>query len=375
MPRTLRLVVLGIVGVCALTLSSTAFAAFSSPRLFASQPEQPNRVDLLYTQSTAEDPVAKVTHFVPVAYRLNLAARPVGTQTGTAILRTNLGDRNNQNLVLSGVVEVVAPTATFTRNGQSQSIAAHALACTGTATHSAYFVARLRDAGGDITYDLPIYVDRLSAATAFDADATITTCFQAPDVAASDANRAPLGLKVREFSLNLIRIFTSPQKGQIRWSTLATPFTPRSGRANSAGTVELQSVLNYPRVVSLRPAVRVRMTRGFATFRFTGIVTTPALDRPTVSLFRGAQKVQASSRSAQAYKIKVGAGNFTKLHTIRRVTARQSFYFQVRAFVPNQIQGRAGCAANFHPNVQCIQTTRAGYMIRSRTILVRVPAR
>lgn len=366
MRKTTRMVVLGIVSACALTISSTAFAAFTSPRLFASQPDQKNRIDLLYTQSTADDNVAKVAHYVPVPYRLNLSAKPSGTQVGSAVLRTNLASRSNQNFVLSGVIEVGTAATTFTRGGTSSTLGAAALACTGSATQTAYWVARLRDAGGDVTYDLPIFVNRLAAATAFEADATITTCFQNPAA-------APLGMKVREFNLGLVRVLTTPAKGDIRWSTLATPYSA-AGAVNNAGTVEVQSIVQYPRAVSLRAPVRVKLTSGFATFKFDGSVTVPVVDNPRVSLFRGATKVQAGSRSASAYTIKRGAGNFTKLHTIKRNrTTAQTFYFQVRAFVPNQIQGKAGCVTNFHPNVECINATRAGYMVRSRTVMVRVP--
>ena len=254
-------------------------------------------------------------------------------------------------------------------------MSAAAVACTGRAAHSAYWVARLRDAGNDLTYDLPIFVDRLYASTPFGADATITACFQAPDIAASNPNRAPLGMKVREFRLELNRVVTTPKSGQLRWSTLTTPFRPRTGTVNDAGTVEVQSVVNYPRAVSISRGVRTSMNAGGATFRFTGNVTLPALDRPTVSLFRGATKTQAGTNTAKAYRIKQGAGSYAKSHWIRRVPRAQTFYFQVRAFVPNQIQGRAGCAENYHPEIQCIQSTRAGYMVRSRTVLVRVPAR
>jgi len=364
----------------ALMLSSTAFAAFTSPRLFASQPQQPNRVDLLYTQSVADDPVARLVHHVPVAYVTNLDAKPAGTQVGAAVLRTNTTDRvgtnpAGSNLVLTGVIEVVAANATFTRGGQQQSLAAAAVACTGKAQHTAFWIARMRDSSNDITYDIPLFVNRLSPATPFGADATVSVCFQPWDVAANNPNRAPYGMKVREFDLRLIRVFTSPKRGQQRWSTLVTPYTPRSGRVNERGTVEVQSVITYPRSVSLNAPVRTSMTAGFATWRFNGSVSVPAMDRPRVSLFRGANKTQAGSRSAQANLIKVGAGNFTKLHTIKRVPQGQTFYFQVRAYVSNQVQGNAGCRINFHPDIQCIQSTRAGYMIRSRTVMVSVPKR
>ena len=382
MPKMSRIIVLGLTGVSALMLSSTALAAFTSPRLFASQPEQANRVHLLYTQSTAEDPVARIVHYVPRSYMTNLNARPLGTLVGTAVLHGNPIDRvgnaaPNSNLVLSGTVETVTAQTTFKVNGRDVRMSQAATDCLakGINEFGQYWLIRLKDAGGDVVYDIPAFAERATPETTFGADATVSICFRAPDVAANNANRAPAGFRVREFDLRLTRVFTSPKTGQQRWSTLVTPYTPRAGRVNQAGTVEVQSVLTYPRRVSLNAAVRTQLTAGFATYRFNGAVTTPAMDRPTVSLFRGVNKTQAGSRSAQALRIKVGAGSFSKLHTIKRVPQAQTFYFQVRAYVSNQIQGRAGCVVNFHPNIQCIQSTRAGYMVRSRTVMVKVPAR
>jgi hypothetical protein len=382
MPRTRRLVVLGIVGATALMLSSSAFAAFTSPRLFASQPEQKNRVHLLYTQSTADDPPAKIVHYVPSSYRTNLEARPAGTLVGTAVLRGNPVDRVGQspadaNLVLSGTVETVTAQTTYKVNGRDVRISTAATNCTGKGLNEMgqYWLIRLKNAGGDVVYDIPAFAERMGTATSFNADATVTVCFRPPDVAANNAERAPFGFRVREFDLRLTRVFTTPARGQQVWSTLTTPYMPRTGRANTAGTVEVQSTLTYPRSVSLNAPVRTGLSAAAATFRFSGSVSVPPLDNPVVSLFRGVNATNAGSARANAFRIKVGAGSFTKTHTIRRVTAAQTFYFQVRAYVQNQIQGRAGCRDNFHPQIQCIQSTRAGYMVRSRTVMVKIPAR
>ncbi|HVM69481.1 MAG TPA: hypothetical protein VM204_06565 [Gaiellaceae bacterium] len=377
----MRALVVGLVGACSLIVASTASAAFTSPRLFASQPDQANRISLLYTQSTADDPVAKIVHFIPRTYMTNLEARPLGTLVGSAVLRGNPVDRvgNAQpgtNLVLSGTVETVRADTVFQVNGRNVRMSQAATDCTGKGLNEfgQYWLIRLKDAGGDVVYDLPAFAERRTPETAFGADATISVCFRPSDVPASNANRAPAGFEVREFDLRLTRVFTSPKKGDHRFSTLVTPYSPRSGRANDAGTVEVQSVVAYPRAVSLNAPVRVRMTKGFATWRFSGSVVTPATHQPTVSLFRGFNKTHAGARSAQAYKIGTSAGRYTIEHTIKRVPKAQTFFFQVRAYVANQVQGRAGCVVNLHPNIQCIQATRAGYMIRSRTVMVRVPA-
>lgn len=374
-----RAVAIAAVAAAALTASGTASAAFTSPRLYASQPEQANRVHLLYTQSTADDPVAKVVHYVPVPYRTNLDARPLGP-VGSAVLRGNpterIGDNAaNANLVLAGTVDLVRADTTFTVNGRQVAIADAARACMGKGINELgqYWLMRLKDAGNDVTWEIPVFAERLAAATDFDADATVTVCFDPPDVAAGTPNRAPGGFRVRELDLRLTRVFTAPKSGLQRWSSLVTPYTPRTGRVNQAGTVELQSVLTYPRGVTVSTPVRTKLTAGFATFRFTGVVTTASVDRPRVSLFRGFNRSSVGSSSAQAFPIRVGAGRYTKLHTIRRAARPQTFWLQVRAYVPNAVQGRAACDVNYHPEVQCIQTTRAGYMVRSRSVMVRVP--
>jgi hypothetical protein len=371
--------VVAAVSTAALTLAGTASAAFSSPRLFASQPERPNRVNLLYTQSTADDPVARIVHHAPVSYGTNFDAALTGL-VGGATLRGNLTDRlgdnaPNANLVLNGVLEIADAEGTYLVNGRQTRMSDAARACLGRTLGEGgrYLVARLKDSGGDVAWDVPVYVERQAPATDFGANATFTTCFAASDVPATNPNRTPSGLKVREFELRLTRLVTTPKRGQQRWSTLVTPYTPRTGRVNDAGVVEVQSTIVYPRSVSLANPVRTKLTATGATFRFAGTVVTAAADRPKVSLFRGFNPVNAGAANAQAFTIRTGAGRYTKLLTVKRNAAAQTYYFQVRAFVPNAVQGRAGCADNYHPDVTCIQGTRAGYMVRSRTVRVRVP--
>lgn len=378
----MRTVLVGLAAASSLALSSSALAGFGSPRLFAGQPEQSNRVNLLYTQSTADDALAKLVHYVPLPYRTNLDARPAGTLVGSAVLRGNPIDRigdnaANSNLVLAGTVEAVRADTVIKRNGRDLRMSQAATQCTGKplGERAQYWVVRLKDAGADLTWDLPVFAERLSGQTTFGADATVTVCFGAPDVAPTNANRAPGGFRVRQFDLRLTRVFTAPKDGEQRWSTLATPYVPRTARVNTDGTVELQSILTYPRAVSLGPLVRAKLTQGFATYRFSGRVSTPPHDRPRVSLFRGFNKAQVGSRTAQAYAIRTGSGTYSKLHTIRRVPKTQTFWFQVRAYAPTAIYGRDGCQTNWHPEVTCIQTTRTGYMVRSRSVMVRVPAR
>jgi hypothetical protein len=372
-----RAVALVSVTAAALAIAGTASAAFTSPRLFAHQPETANRINLLYTQSTADDPVARVTHYIPQAYRTNLSAsrRPgvIGGVTLRGSTTEAVGDvRPNSNLVLTGTVELVRADASFTVAGRSVTMTDAARACLGKgiSEEGQYWLLRLQDAGQDFKWEIPVFAEREATPTDFGTDAKLTTCFAAPDV--TGANRAPGGFRVREFDLRLNSVVVSPKRGQQRWSTLAAPYRPRTGVVNEQGIVELQSVVTYPRSVTIA-ATRTRLTPTAATYRFSGVVTTAAVDRPLVSLFRGFNRVNVGASTAQAFKIKTGAGRYTKVLNIKRAGKPQTFFFQVRAFVPNAVQGRAGCDDNYHPTFQCIQTTRAGYMIRSRNVEVRIP--
>lgn len=375
-----RAVAIATVAASALVVAGTASAAFTSPRLYASQPDTANRINLLYTQSTADDPVARVTHYVPQAYRTNLSASRQPGVIGGAVLRGNPIDRIGDsaagaNLVLNGTVELVRADASYTVNGRSVKMTDAARACLGKGINEfgQYWLMRLQDSSQDFKWEIPIFAEREATPTDFGTDAKFTVCFQAPDLPAANANRAPGGFRVREFELRLQGVTVAPKRGQQRWSTLVAPYRPRTGVVNEQGIVELQSVLTYPRQVTLN-VTRTRLTSTAGTYRFSGVVTTAAVDRPRVSLFRGFNRSNVGGGSAQAFAIKTGAGAYTKVLSIKRAGKIQTFYFQVRAFVPNQVQGRAGCADNYHPDYQCIQTTRAGYMIRSRNVIVRVPA-
>jgi hypothetical protein len=375
------MVLTGIVAASALVATSSAFAAFTTPRLFASQHEVKNRVHLLYTQSTADDPVAKIVHYIPVPYKTNLEARPEGTLVGTVVLRGNLSDRvvdnTTGNMVLSGTITAVRADTQYTVNGKTGRMSEAATACTGKPLNEfgQYWLLRLKDAGGDVAWDVPAFAERRSAATVFGADATVSVCFAPSDVPATSPNRTPGGFKVRELDLRLTKVFTSPKDGLQRFSTLATPYTPKTGRVNEGGTVEAQSIVSYPRAVSIAKPVRVKLTNGYATFRFGGTVSTPPHDRGRISLFRGFNRTDVGGRTAKAFKIREsGRGNYTRLHTIKRVPKAQNFWFQVRSYVPTALYGEKGCAVNYHPGITCIQTTRAGYMVRSRNVMVRVPA-
>ena len=104
------------------------------------------------------------------------------TAQGTA------ADLGGALLPLTGTVQVRAASGTYLSGTTQVPIAAAATQCTGTATHTAYWVLILQAAGQ--TLELPVFVDSPAAppapggsASAF-ASTSIQACLPPPDVPA-----------------------------------------------------------------------------------------------------------------------------------------------------------------------------------------------
>ena len=83
--------------------------------------------------------------------------------------------------------------------------------------------------------------------------------------------------------------------GQPRWRVLATPYTPLRGTPNPAGSVEVQSVIAFPRSVTIaRP--RITIARNVATLAIAGSYGAPAGVTPSLRLYRGSGRPRRGAR-------------------------------------------------------------------------------
>ena len=76
MSKTIRMLLLGLVGAVALSSAGTALAAYTSPSLRVT--DDRSAVTIRYTVSATDDPTAKLTFYAPTGYSASLAA-PAGT--------------------------------------------------------------------------------------------------------------------------------------------------------------------------------------------------------------------------------------------------------------------------------------------------------
>ena len=360
MNRAIRTLVLAVASAVALTSAGTALAAYTTPKLLVT--DTPPSVTINYTQDANDDPTAKLTFYAPSEYSASLA-QPAGQTIGTVTAQGTAADLGGALLPLTGTVQVRAANGTYLSGTTQVPIAAAATQCTGTATHTAYWVLILQAAGQ--TLELPVFVDQVTTppANAF-ASSSIQACLPPPDVPPGTPGRATFGFKLTRVDFRVNNVFTSAGTGQPRWRVLATPYNPGRGTPNAAGSVETQSVIGFPRTVTLRrPAVRA--VRGIVTLRIAGVANLPAGAPATLRLYRGARSPSTASialrKSGNAY-----AGTLR----IRQTARAQTVFLQTRATIP---AGTVACTATF--GVPCLSANRAAIAARSNSVRLVIPRR
>ena len=233
MNKTIRTIVLGLVGAFALSSAGTALAAYTTAEA-PCHGRAARAVTISYTVSATDDPTAKLTFYAPKEYTATLT-QPAGKTIGTVTAQGTAADLGGALLPLTGTVQVRAANGTFTshRAGRQIPIAAAATQCTGTATHTAYWVLILQAAGQ--TLELPVFVDARAAGAGTNAfaSASIQACLPPPDVPAGTPGRATFGFKLTQVDFKVNGVFTSAGTGEPRWRVLATPYKPGRGTANA----------------------------------------------------------------------------------------------------------------------------------------------
>ena len=364
MNKTIRTIVLVLVGAFALSSAGTALAAYASPQLGVFDGSPVKSVTINFSQAATDDPTAKLTFYAPKEYSATLT-QPAGQTIGTVTAQGTAADLGGALLPLTGTVQVRAASGTYLSGTTQVPIAAAATQCTGTATHTTYWVLILQAAGQ--TLELPVFVDAVTTppANAF-ASASIQACLPPPDVPVGTPGRATFGFKLTKVDFKVNSIYSSPGTQEARWRVLATPYNPGQGTPNAAGTVEAQSVVPFPRSVKLaRPTLK--LTKTVATLAVRGDVLAPAGTPVTLRLFRGA----VAAASTGSITLKKSGAKFSGTLKVTRKAKRQILFLKV---APARSPG-ARHAAPRRSASRASRPIRAAVGMTSNTVRVVIPAK
>ena len=243
--RGMRLGLVATVSAFALAVTGQAVAAVS-PSLSVSTSAAGSVIS--YTQGATDDPAAQISFYVPSGFTA-LLAQPEGEVVGRVAARASAADLGNAQLPLAGTINAALATTTITFAGATVPLSTLSVACTGTATHTAFWIFNLTASGQ--TLQVPAYVDDIPLGIPLGdlANNRITVCLPPPDVPAGTPGRATFGAKLQSVTMTST-VFSVPP-ASYTWRATVTPYTPGTGRANPAGTVEAQSVDRTPQQVRL----------------------------------------------------------------------------------------------------------------------------
>ena len=362
MKKLTRLAIIGGASALALALSAPALAAFT-PQLDVSVPNglgASGKVKMHFAVGATDDATARVVAYSPVRFTAN--GGTAGSTIGRVDARVRALDLGGAIVPVEGSIQVRPASATYLSSGVQVPLATAATLCTGTATHTAFWVFALSVAGNAI--ELPAFFDLTSGAEQALGSAKVTFCGQPDDLPVGTPGRAPFGIKLIDATLNLdAGVFTNPTaRGAYLWSSIWTPYNPGVGTPNVGGTVSAISVNPLPVTLTLSGKFdKKRKSAVLAGKAGLAGVFTNGIKLP---LFSGA-KATGLKRSGSTNATKA-TGAFTAIKRMVKTT-----YYQVRLAIPAVLTPEL-CAAipAGLPLPRCVTSTVGAFAIASKAVKV-----
>jgi hypothetical protein len=360
MKKLTRLAIIGGASTLALALTAPALAAFT-PRVDVSVPNglgASGKVKLHIAVGPTDDTTARVVVYSPIGFTAN--GGTAGATIGTAVAKVAARDLGGAIVEAPGTIEVRSASATYLSNGVQVPLASAAMACTGTTTHTAFWVFKLTVAGNAI--ELPAFFDLTAGAEQALGTSKVTFCGQPDDLPANTPGRAPFGIKLVDAVLTLnAGVFTNPTAaGAYLWTSIWTPFNPLVGTANINGTVSAVSATPLPVALTLKGTYsKARKSAALA-----GRISIAGQFQAGVKLplFAGAKRTGLKrSGSTNATK---ATGAFTAIKRMVRTT-----FYQVRFAIPAVVQPQL-CAALPPTLPRCVTSTVGGFTVISNIVRV-----
>jgi hypothetical protein len=334
---------LACAGAVALVLAAQASA---TPQLNVSATAAGTTIG--FSQSPTDPAPAKVQIFADSALPTVDLSAAAGTKIGTVTARAAAGALGGAILPLTGSITARGAGDTYLSNGVQVPLANASNGCTGTTSHSAFWVMTLSAAGQ--TLEVPLFVD---AVTLPFAKAVIQLCLPSPDVPPPAG--AAFGAKVVLAYLTLNSVFGSPS-GDYRWRALVTTYTAGTANVNAAGTVETQGLEHAPGGLSFSAK---RAGKGKAAV--AGKVTEAGQPVPNITVVvRGGKRPLLLKTN--------GAGVYKATLATRSATAK----LQATATVPPRDLGDSACVATFAAQgIPCVDAQQGGFSVTSPAVRPR----
>ncbi|HVD05444.1 MAG TPA: hypothetical protein VNB89_05490, partial [Gemmatimonadaceae bacterium] len=254
MHRALRLVALVGASTFALAFAGSALAAYTPKFTISHVPVNGSPTTTITIEQTqAEDATAKVTFYAPQGYS-GVLTQAAGTKLGTVAAHVQATAISQDAILPINGDVIVASNADAT-------VAAASTACTGTTTHSAFWVLALEASGQKLS--VPVFVDATTGGEATFASFKLQVCLPPPAA-------ATFGAKLLDAALTVSNVFTAPSSpGDYVWPAFFTPYSSAAGPANPVGTVQSRAVVRLPARITLK----AKVSKKKRTASFTGSVT------------------------------------------------------------------------------------------------------
>ena len=244
MHRALRLAALVGASTLALAFAGSALAAYTPQFIVSHTPSNVSSASTTITikQTRDDDATAKVTFYVPQGYS-GVLGQAAGTKLGTVAAHVQ-ATAISQDAILPINGDVIAAS------NADATVAAASTTCTGTTTHSAFWVLALEASGQKLS--VPVFIDTTAGPEAAFAQFKLQVCLPPPAA-------ATFGAKLLDASLTLSNVFTTPvSPGQYIWPAFFTPYSSAAGPINPAGTVQSRAVVRLPGQITLKGRSRAR---------------------------------------------------------------------------------------------------------------------
>jgi hypothetical protein len=352
MRHVLRLGVAAVAGVLALAFAGGALAALN-PKFIVVSPPNTNQGATSITASVdpGGDPVAKVTMYAPLGYQLN--APDPGAKVGDVKATVQAADLGGSVLPLKGQIMAT---------GATDPAVAQASASCDNADHAAVWTMQLAGDGQQLA--IPMFVDQTTGAEAKLSVFKIVMCLPPPDVAAGTPGRAPFGAKLLSATFDVNAFTNPPATGQYRWRSVWTPYAPKTGQVNTAGTAEAQSIVRLP--TSLTLTVRKQHVL-FRHERRTLVTISGRLSEAGMAIPAEQVSIQAGPSKTRLSRLK--AVMTTKNGTfVKKLYLEKPRWFMAEVVLPNRVTGAAKCTASF--DVGCVSSFIGGVHVLSQVVRV-----